>query len=84
MWTQEDALQLARALRRLREQSGLSQEHLAFTAGITKNQAQLLESARGSWRQGTEGFSNPKLSTLKGLATALGITVAELMEEAGL
>lgn len=83
-WTHEDALDLAKALRHLREQRGLSQEHLAFTAGITKNQMQLLESGRGSWKQGADSFSNPKLATLKGLAEALGITVAQLMEEAGL
>ena len=84
MWTHEDALDLARTLRRLREQRELSQEYLAFPAGITKNQMQLLEAARGSWKSGTDSYSNPKLATLKGLADALGITVAELMAEAGL
>lgn len=71
-------------LRRLREERGLSQESLAFQAGITKNQVQLIEAGRSSGRKDSLGPSNPRLSTLAGLADVLGIRVSELLGHADL
>lgn len=71
-------------MKRLRGAEGLTQEKLAYAAGLTKNQVQLIESGRASGRKDAEGPSNPRLSTLAGLAEALGVTVSELLAEAGL
>ena len=83
-WTPEQAHRLGQAVRRLRAAAGLTQEKLAYAAGLTKNQVQLIESGRSSGRRDAEGPSNPRLSTLAGLAAALGISVSELLAEAGL
>jgi transcriptional regulator with XRE-family HTH domain len=56
----------------------LSQEKLAQQAHITKNQVQLLEAGRGHTKL-VEPTSNPKLSTLYGLADALGIDPRDLL-----
>lgn len=72
------------ALRRMREEHGLSQEALAFRAGIRKNQLQLIEAGRSSGRRGASGPSNPRLSTLVGLADVLGRSVSGLLADAGL
>lgn len=82
--TQEEAQRLGAALRKLRHDQGLSQERLAFTAGLTKNQVQLIEAGRGSGRRESSGPSNPRLSTLIGLADALGLTASDLLKTAGL
>ncbi|KJL21767.1 helix-turn-helix domain-containing protein [Microbacterium foliorum] len=71
-------------LRRLRNESGLSQESLAYQAGITKNQLQLIEAGRSTGRKDGAGRSNPRMATLAGLADVLGISVAALMTESGL
>lgn len=83
-WSNEEAARLGAALRVARGERGFSQERLAFTAGITKNQMQLLEAGRASGRKGETGCSNPQMATLYGLARALDLTVAELLERAGL
>lgn len=84
IWTAEGADRLGQAVKRLRGAEGLTQEKLAYAAGLTKNQVQLIESGRASGRKDAEGPSNPRLSTLAGLAEALGVTVSELLAEAGL
>ncbi|WP_449407130.1 helix-turn-helix domain-containing protein [Microbacterium maritypicum] len=84
MWNEETAEQLGAALRRLRNTSGLSQESLAYQAGITKNQLQLIEAGRSTGRKAGAGPSNPRMATLAGLAGVLGISVAQLMTESGL
>lgn len=82
--TQEEAQRLGAALRELRQDQGLSQERLAFTAGLTKNQLQLIEAGRGSGRRDSTGPSNPRLSTLVGLADVLGVKASDLLKTAGL
>jgi len=84
MWNEETAEQLGAALRRLRNGNGLSQEALAYQAGITKNQLQLIEAGRSTGRKEGAGPSNPRMATLTGLADVLGISVAQLMTESGL
>lgn len=83
-WTVEEARRLGAAVRRLRVERELSQETLAFTAGVTKNTLQLLEAGRASGRKDAEGPSNPRLSTLAGLAAVLKVSVSELLSQAGL
>ncbi|MBP2319494.1 hypothetical protein JOF45_002513 [Nesterenkonia lacusekhoensis] len=51
---------------------------------MTKNQLQLIEAGRGSGRKGAQGPSNPRLSTLAGLASVLQVKVSELLAEAGI
>lgn len=84
VWTNEEANRLGVVLRTARKDRGFSQEKLAFAAGITKNQMQLLEAGRASGRKGETGGSNPQMATLYGLAKALDLTLAELFERAGL
>jgi len=79
VWDDAGAKRLGQTLRRLRADHGLSQESLAFQAGITKNQLQLLEAGRASGRKDETGPSNPRMSTLTGLASVLNVTVAGLM-----
>ena len=71
-------------LRQLRHERGLSQETLAFRAGVTKNQVQLIEAGRSSGRRDASGPSNPRLSTLSGLAEVMEMSVSALLAEAGL
>jgi len=84
MWNDEKAEQLGAVLRRLRNDSGLSQESLAYQAGITKNQLQLIEAGRSTGRKDDAGPSNPRMATLVGLAEVLGVSVAHLMAESRL
>lgn len=84
VWDEESASRLGGTLRRLRNARGLSQEALAYQAGITKNQLQLIESGRASGRKDGVGPSNPRMATLSGLAGVLGVTVAELCSDADL
>lgn len=83
-WDEVNARRLGASLRRLRVAHGLSQEALAFRAGLTKNQLQLIEAGRSSGRRDAVGPSNPRMSTLDGLAGVLGMTVSALLAEAGL
>jgi transcriptional regulator with XRE-family HTH domain len=68
------ARQIATRLRGLREDAGLSQEQLAYAAGISRNHVQMLERGIGTW-------VNPRLSTLYGLADALGCRLADLLPD---
>ena len=83
-WSEAGAKQLGVTLRQLRTKRGLSQEALAFRAGVTKNQVQLIEAGRASGRKDSIGPSNPRLSTLVGLAGVLDVPVSELLRDAGL
>lgn len=59
---------LGEAIRQLRAKSGLSQEDLAHLAGVTTGTLSVIE----------RGRSNPAWGTVKGIAKALGVSVAEL------
>jgi len=84
MWDDKSARQLGATLRRLRNARELSQESLAYQAGITKNQLQLIEAGRASGRKEEVGPSNPRMATLSGLASVLGVSVADVCADAGL
>lgn len=84
MWNETKAEQLGATLRRLRSERGLSQESLAYQAGITKNQLQLIEAGRSTGRKDAAGPSNPRMATLSGLAEVLEVSVAGLMAAAEL
>lgn len=83
-WDETAAVRLGATVRRLREERGLSQESLAFQAGVTKNQLQLIEAGRSSGRRDAQGPANPRMKTLFGLATVLGISSSELLAGGGL
>jgi XRE family transcriptional regulator, regulator of sulfur utilization len=59
---------LGKAIRQLREQRGVSQEALAYEAGVTSGTLSLIE----------RGLSNPTWGTVKGIAAALDVSIAEL------
>jgi transcriptional regulator with XRE-family HTH domain len=59
---------LGRAVRRLREERGLTQEELATRAGTTFGTVSRVESAKGA----------PAWWTVRKLAEALGVSMAEL------
>lgn len=83
-WDDASAKRLGDALRLLRTDKGLTQEALAYQAGITKNQVQLIESGRSSGRKEATGPSNPRISTLAGLAGVLEVRVSELLQTSDL
>lgn len=83
-WDETSAKKLGATLRRLREDRDLSQESLAFQAGVTKNQVQLIEAGRASGRKDSSGPSNPRLSTLVGLAEVLSVSVSDMLSSADL
>jgi transcriptional regulator with XRE-family HTH domain len=60
--------QLAAALRRLREERGLSQEVLAYQAQLTS----------GSLARIELGQSSPEWSTVRRIAAALGMSMVDL------
>jgi transcriptional regulator with XRE-family HTH domain len=64
---------IAEQVRAYREQRGLSQRGLARAAGVAAVLVTKLES---------EAISDPRISTLRKLAKALDVTVAELIGEA--
>ncbi len=78
VWDRNAARALGEEIRALRRAAHLSQEALAYRAGITKNQVQLIESGRGSARE-LGPISNPRMKTLFGLAEALEIEPSELL-----
>jgi transcriptional regulator with XRE-family HTH domain len=84
VWDEQSASRLGGTLRQLRNARGLSQESLAYQAGITKNQLQLIEAGRASGRKEEVGPSNPRMATLSGLAGVLGLSVAEIFADADL
>jgi XRE family transcriptional regulator, regulator of sulfur utilization len=59
---------LGRAIRQLRDQRGVSQEALAYEAGVTSGTLSLIE----------RGLSNPTWGTVKGIAAALNVSIADL------
>lgn len=69
------AQRLATALRRAREDAGLSQEQVAYRAGLTRYTYQKYE--KGESRPGTP--ANPTLRTMLALSQVLDVTVASLI-----
>jgi transcriptional regulator with XRE-family HTH domain len=65
-------LALGKAIRALRNKTGASQESLASEAGITPNMLSLIERGEG----------NPSWVTMRGIASALGVSVSELAKRA--
>lgn len=63
---------LGEAIRELRGKSGLSQEELAHRAGVTTGTFSVIE----------RGRSNPTWGTVKSIARALGVPLAELAAQA--
>lgn len=59
---------LGKAIRQLRGERGVSQEALAYEAGVTSGTLSLIE----------RGQSNPTWGTAKGIAAALDVSIAEL------
>jgi transcriptional regulator with XRE-family HTH domain len=59
---------LATLLRRLREERGITQEQLAFDAGITASALSRIE----------RGLNSPGWATVSRIAGALGIGIAQL------
>lgn len=59
---------LGKAIRQLRSERGVSQEALAYEAGVTSGTLSLIE----------RGLSNPTWGTTKGIAAALDVTIADL------
>ena len=66
--TEQPQPALGKAVRQLREKRGLKQEALAYGAGITIGTVSLLE----------RGVSNPTWSTVKAIASRLGVSMADL------
>jgi transcriptional regulator with XRE-family HTH domain len=59
---------LGKAIRQLRRDRGVSQEALAYEAGVTSGTLSLIE----------RGLSNPTWGTVKGIAAALNVSIVEL------
>jgi transcriptional regulator with XRE-family HTH domain len=77
-WDDDAARLLGRRVRRLREGLVLSQEALAHRAGCSKNHVQLIEAAG---RRAPARPVNLRLTTLYGLADALGVTPWDLVRD---
>lgn len=69
------AQRLATALRRAREDAGLSQEQVAYRAGLTRYTYQKYE--KGESRPGSP--ANPTLRTLLSLSQVLGLPLEKLI-----
>lgn len=69
------AQRLAISLRRAREHAGLSQEQVAYRAGLTRYTYQKYE--KGESRPGSP--ANPTLRTLLALSQVLGVTTDALI-----
>ena len=68
---------LAMRLRTLRTESGMSQEAVAHSAGISTYTYQKFE--KGESKPGT--LMNPRLSTLLALAKTFGVDINDLLSE---
>jgi transcriptional regulator with XRE-family HTH domain len=66
-------LALAGAIRKLREERGLSQEDVAFAAGVTTAALSKLE----------RGATSPNWSTIRSIAAALDVRPSELVVRSG-
>lgn len=71
------AQRLATALRRARESAGLSQEQLAYRAGLTRYTYQKYE--KGESRPGSP--ANPTLRTILAISQVVGVALEDLIPE---
>jgi transcriptional regulator with XRE-family HTH domain len=74
---EEFAREFGLGLQRRRLELGLSQEQVAYSAGLTRSHYQQLE--RG--HSGPTRPANPSLITMLSLSATLGITLEELIPE---
>jgi transcriptional regulator with XRE-family HTH domain len=70
------ALIVAANVFRLRKARDLTQEKLAYAAGVSREVVRRLEGSRDD----LEGLGGLRLSTIEGLAAALGVEPARLLE----
>ncbi|MDY5152325.1 helix-turn-helix transcriptional regulator [Actinotignum urinale] len=75
---QHVAWALARTVRSRREDLHMSQDDVAFSAGINRSTIQCLENAVSDLK--TRVPANPRLHTLFKLADALDLTIGELLK----
>lgn len=67
----EPAVAFGKVLRRLRQESGLTQEALGFEANLRRTYVSILEL----------GQQQPSLTSILKIAAALGVTGADLIEQ---
>lgn len=71
------AQRLGRRLADLRLSKGMTQEQVAHAAGVSRNHYQLME--RGFSDRAKQRPANPRLSTLRGIAEVMGLSVTDLV-----
>lgn len=64
-------MDIGKRIRQLRKEKGMTQAELAEQTGIAVNSVRLYEG----------GYRSPNLQTLMKLASALGVSLTELLEE---
>ena len=69
------AQQVGLAIQRRRIEVGLTQEYVAYAAGLTRSHYQLLERGRGA----ADRSANPSLLTLVAVAQVLQIELGDLL-----
>lgn len=67
----KDSVNLARELRRIRKEKGVTQENLAQMSGMNQETISTIETSGGYYRHGQE----PKLSTFEKLFRSLGYRI---------
>jgi transcriptional regulator with XRE-family HTH domain len=67
--------EISQLIHRARTQQGLTQEHVAYTAGITRTTYQRLE--KNENREGST--ANPGIRTMLAIATVLGLELKDLL-----
>lgn len=76
-WTAEDARLLGDRIREHRRRQQLTQEQVAFAAGLTRAHYALLEAGQSSSRRpGT--YAAPKITTIAAIAAVLDVPMTEL------
>lgn len=73
------AQRLGQRLIGLRLSRGMTQEQVAYAAGLSRNHYQLLE--RGFSDRLEQRPANPRLSTLRGIAEVMGLPVSDLLAQ---
>jgi len=77
-WDAETSRVLGQRVRQLREERRITQEALAHEAGCSKNHVQVIEAAA---RPGASRVVNLRLTTLYGIAEALGVEPFDLVRD---